>query len=33
MVKLTAILILKWNGEATDPHMLGLASDLTQVSP
>mmetsp|Transcript_14481 Transcript_14481/g.41231 ORF Transcript_14481/g.41231 Transcript_14481/m.41231 type:complete len:258 (+) Transcript_14481:393-1166(+) len=32
MVKLTAILILKWNGEATDPHMLGLASDLTQVS-
>lgn len=30
MVKLTAILILKWNGEGSDPHMLGQASDLTQ---
>merc|ERR1712032_950598 len=30
MVKLTAILILKRNGEVNDPHMCGLASDLTQ---
>ena len=30
MVKLTGILILKWNGEASDPYMCGLASDLTQ---